>query len=313
MLAVCGEHPEKEAAHQAVAVLGIALVAMGEELGSAMAQRSFEHLMQYGEPAVRRAVPLAIGMLSIADPAVTVTDSLSKMSHDPDEDVATSAVLALGLIGAGTNNARIAGLLRQLSAYYGKNQQVLFVVRIAQGLLHLGKGLVTLSPWHSERLLLKPAALGGLLAVLHSCLDMKNLILGKAHYLLYMLAPAITPRCLMTFDENLQAIKTPVRVGQAVDTVGQAGKPKTITGFQTLNTPVLLGHGERAELATDEYIPLSPVLEGFVILRVNPNSTYKPEPKNKKDATKEKLLEDVARFKPAAAVPKAAPAAPATK
>jgi hypothetical protein len=43
-----------------------------------------------------------------------------------------------------------------------------------------------------------------------------------------------------------------VRVGQAVDTVGQAGRPKTITGFQTHSTPVLLAHSERAELATEE-------------------------------------------------------------
>jgi 26S proteasome regulatory subunit N1 len=39
--------------------------------------------------------------------------------------------------------------------------------------------------------------------------------------------------------------------------VGQAGKPKTITGFQTHTTPVLLAYGERAELATEEYLPLS--------------------------------------------------------
>lgn len=53
--------------------------------------------------------------------------------------------------------------------------------------------------------------------------------------------------------------------------VGQAGKPKAITGFQTHTTPVLLAHGERAELATEEYIPVTPILEGFVILRKNPN------------------------------------------
>ncbi len=41
-----------------------------------------------------------------------------------------------------------------------------------------------------------------------------------------------------------------VRVGQAVDVVGQAGKPKKITGFQTHEAPVLISHGERAELAT---------------------------------------------------------------
>lgn len=51
---------------------------------------------------------------------------------------------------------------------------------------------------------------------------------------------------------------------QAVDVVGQAGKPKTITGFQTHTTPVLLAYGERAELATDEcilYYQMTGVLE----------------------------------------------------
>lgn len=56
---------------------------------------------------------------------------------------------------------------------------------------------------------------------------------------------------------------------QAVDVVGQAGKPKTITGFHD-TTPVLLAHGERAELATEEFLPVTPILEGFVISK-NPN------------------------------------------
>ena len=53
----------------------------------------------------------------------------------------------------------------------------------------------------------------------------------------------------------------------AVDVVGQAGEPRTISGFQTHQTPVRLGTTERAELATEEYIPYTHVLEGFVILR----------------------------------------------
>jgi 26S proteasome regulatory subunit N1 len=32
-----------------------------------------------------------------------------------------------------------------------------------------------------------------------------------------------------------------------------------------------LAYGERAELATEEYLPLSPIMEGFVILRKNPD------------------------------------------
>lgn len=79
------------------------------------------------------------------------------------------------------------------------------------------------------------------------------------------------PRMLITFDDNLNQLQVPVRVGMAVDVVGQAGKPKTITGFQTHTTPVLLAMGERAELATDEYLSLTPIMEGFVILRKNPN------------------------------------------
>ena len=46
--------------------------------------------------------------------------------------MALNAVLALGLVGAGTNNARLAGTLRQLSAYYYKEPTLLFVVRVAQ-------------------------------------------------------------------------------------------------------------------------------------------------------------------------------------
>ncbi len=62
---------EKGDSHQAPAVLGIALVAMAEELGLDMAIRSLEHLLQYGEQNIRRAVPLALGILSVSNPKVS--------------------------------------------------------------------------------------------------------------------------------------------------------------------------------------------------------------------------------------------------
>jgi 26S proteasome regulatory subunit N1 len=77
-------------------------------------------------------------------------------------------------------------------------------------------------------------------------------ILGKNHWLLYSIATAMYPRFLITLDEELNPVPATVRVGQAVDVVGQAGRPKTITGFQTHSTPVLLAHSERAELATEK-------------------------------------------------------------
>jgi hypothetical protein len=68
--------------------------------------------------------------------------------------VSRLCTVAAGIIGAGTNNARLAGLLRALSAYYAKEPQLLFLVRVAQGLVHMGKGLLTLSPHHAHGQLL---------------------------------------------------------------------------------------------------------------------------------------------------------------
>jgi 26S proteasome regulatory subunit N1 len=98
---------------------------------------------------------------------------------------------------------------------------------------------------------------------------------------------------LMTFDENLKPLPVSVRVGQAVDTIGQAGRPKTITGFQTHTTPVLLGFTDRAELATEDYLPLSPILEGFVILKPNPNAPPKDEAEKKKEASKSSIATEL--------------------
>merc|ERR1711899_687308 len=256
---------------QAVAVLGLALVAMGEDIGSEMLFRHFGHLLRYCEPVIRRAVPLALGLISISNPQLNILDTLSKFSHDADPEVAHNSIFAMGLLGAGTNNARLAAMLRQLAQYHAKDSNNLFMVRIAQGLVHMGKGTLTLNPYHSDHQLLSPVAVAGLMGCVVACLDVKTTLLGKSHYLLYSLAPAIQPRMLVTFDEKMRPMPVPVRVGQAVDVVGQAGKPKTITGFQTHTTPVLLAQGERAELATEEYLPLTPIMEGFVILRKNPD------------------------------------------
>ncbi|KAJ9513655.1 hypothetical protein QJQ45_015409 [Haematococcus lacustris] len=277
LLALCGEHLEAgeegsawKAMHQPAAGLCLALIAMAEPVGAQMAGRTLEHLLQYGDPGVRKGVPLALALLHVSSPDTGAMDTLSRLSHDADSDVAQAAILGLGILGAGTNNARLAGLLRNLASYYYKEPGCLFLVRLAQGLVHMGKGLISISPYHTDRQLLSGMALSGVLAVLWSGLDIKTQLGGKHHYLLYCLATAMHPRMLMTLDEEGRMLAVSCRVGQAVDTVAQAGKPKTITGFQTHNTPVLMSAGERAELGTDKYLPLSPILEGLVILKKNP-------------------------------------------
>ena len=72
-------------------------------------------------------------------------------------------------------------------------------------------------------------------------------------------------------NENLEPVSAQVLVGTAVDTIGQSGNPRTITGFQVQNAPVILSHGERTELSNDEYKPLTDVLEHIVIVKANPD------------------------------------------
>ncbi|KAI9376353.1 26S proteasome regulatory complex, non-ATPase subcomplex, Rpn1 subunit [Aspergillus egyptiacus] len=256
---------------QSYAVLGLSLIAMGEDVGQDMILRQFGHLMHYGASNIRKAVPLAMGLISPSNPQMKIYDTLSRYSHDNDNDVAINAIFAMGLCGAGTKNSRLAQLLRQLASYYHRDQNSLFMVRIAQGLLHMGKGTMTLNPFHTDRQVLSRVAAAGLLTVLVSLIDAKDFVLSQHHYLLYFLITAMYPRFLVTLDEDLQPLPVNVRVGQAVDVVGQAGRPKTITGWQTQSTPVLLSYGERAELEDEQYIPLSSTLEGLVILRKNPD------------------------------------------
>lgn len=265
------DSPTNFSSQQAVSVLGIALISMGEDIGSEMSFRTFGHLLRYGEPVIKKSVSLALALSSVSNPKLQVIDVLSKFSHDSDPEVAHNAILAMGIVGAGTNNARLATMLRQLAVYHCKDTNNLFCIRLAQGLTHLGKGTLTLNPFQCDRQIMNPVAVAGLLTFLVSCLDVKSTIVGKSHYLAYSLATAMHPRMLVTFDKDFNPLPVSVRVGQAVDVVGQAGNPKTITGFQTHTTPVLLAYGERAELATDKYLPLTPIMEGFVILGDNPD------------------------------------------
>jgi 26S proteasome regulatory subunit N1 len=93
MLRLCTDHLTEKAEHQAVAVLGIALIAFGEDIGVEMTLRTFEHLLHYGELPVRRVVPLALALLYISNPEYGIIDQLSRLSHDADLEVAMNAIM----------------------------------------------------------------------------------------------------------------------------------------------------------------------------------------------------------------------------
>lgn len=101
-------------------------------------------------------------------------ETLSKYSHDSDLAVAINAIFAMGMIGAGTNNARLAQMLRQLASYYYKEADCLFMVRVAQGMVHMGKGTIGINPFFSDRSIMSRPAVAGLLTVLTAFTDAKS-------------------------------------------------------------------------------------------------------------------------------------------
>lgn len=107
----------------------------------------------------------------------------------------------------------------------------MMVLRIAQGLVHLGKGTMTLNPFHSDRQLLCPTSVAALLTTCLAFIDSDNselnyklsinqninsvILNSRQHYLLFTLVAAIQPRMLITVvrDPNNaeELIQKPVR------------------------------------------------------------------------------------------------------
>lgn len=57
-----------------------------------------------------------------------------------------------------------------------------FQIRLAQGLLYMGKGLLSINPLHSDRFLIHNVTLGCLCVILHTCLHMRHTILRWERY-----------------------------------------------------------------------------------------------------------------------------------
>ena len=161
-----------------------------------MAMRLINHILHFGKIEKKRMIPLALAMLNLSNPKITVMDILSKLAYDTDTETAQRAIIALGLIGAGTNNSRLADIFRKLASYYGRENEMLFCIRISQGFLYMGKGMLSIQPYYSERFLLSKVAMAGVVIFLTSLFDIKSTLLAKQHYFIYFLGLAMYPKSL---------------------------------------------------------------------------------------------------------------------
>lgn len=53
---------------------------------------------------MRRAVPLALALISVSNPRLNILDTLSKFSHDADPEVSHNSIFAMGMVGSGEWN-----------------------------------------------------------------------------------------------------------------------------------------------------------------------------------------------------------------
>ena len=173
-----------------------------------MALRLLNHIMHFCKTDKKKMVPIALATLSLSNAKINVMDLLYKMSYDTDTEVAYRAIICLGLVGAGTNNSRLAEILRKLASYYSRESDPLLLVRLAQGLLYMGKGMLSIQPYYSERFLLNKVGMAGLMIFLVSLTDLSATLLGKYHYFVYFLSLAMYPKSLFVVPLFLFSLMT---------------------------------------------------------------------------------------------------------
>ena len=158
--------------------------------------RLLNHILHFSKSEKKRIVPIALAILSLSNAKINVMDLLFKLAYDTDVQISHRAIICLGLVGAGTNNSRLADIFRKLASYYNREEQTLLVIRVAQGLLYMGKGMLSIQPYYSERFLLSKVGMSGLIIFLVSLLDINVTLLGKTHYMIYFLSLAMYPKSL---------------------------------------------------------------------------------------------------------------------
>ncbi|OTF81024.1 hypothetical protein BLA29_006269 [Euroglyphus maynei] len=243
-----------------------------------MVFHTFIRFLKLGSVRIKTSIIIAIALTHLSDPKMTVIELLYKYCHFTDENVVINAILALGFVCAGTNHARVSRMLSELNTTNRDKVNRLFAIKVAQGLLYMGKGLLTLSPQMEMLKLLRQSSLASIMAIMFRLfVDPVNDLIQQHHYYLLFIAGSIRPKFLVTMDTKMNSISVPVRVGQSLDTIGVAGwKPQSVTAASGIfQTPVLLNQHERAELVTDDlFRPLSNHLEGFIIMEKNTDDNH---------------------------------------
>ena len=259
-----------------VLVVGLGLVAGNDPVCSMMVTRFINRIIQYGSIYAKRACPLALAVMNLSKPTPELTDMLFRMASQSDEGLSINAIIALGLIGCGSCNSRIAQSLRQLadSKYLSMSQtdsgkeltnMILLAVKLSLGLVHCGRGLMHISVTHHHGKAISNSRLSCIAAlVLLLASNSRVMVRPKLTIYFFLIAGALRPKYLVTIDAANKEQSNSFKVGSYIDTVSLP-EPFRLTGYQTNTTPMILNHAERALQSEEAIVPMLGILEDVIV------------------------------------------------
>nr|UXY88382.1 hypothetical protein Cry52Nrm3_p021 [Cryptomonas curvata] len=206
-------------------IIGISLLTIGDQIASHMAMRIYGYFLLSPNLEIRRITTLAVGLLYISNPSTNACDYMIRLTNDNDWIIIRNAVFSLGLMGAGTGNSRIHTSLKCLADYYSnkienfehitkllkpsfyifslKIQSLIFVIRIAQGLVNSLSKKILLSIFFGKNSLDFPKAFS-LIYTIYGFSYSKFIGLNSISVIIFLLGLLVKPNLIVNINKNFQ-------------------------------------------------------------------------------------------------------------
>eukprot|EP00702_Spironucleus_salmonicida_P001010 EST42301.1 26S proteasome non-ATPase regulatory subunit 2 [Spironucleus salmonicida] len=235
-------------------VLAIGISAISLRENPEFLLRYAQRILQFCDIHARRAVPFMIALGFASNPDKLAISDLEKLALNSDKTLSANAILALGIVGCGSQNSQICGVLRHAveSKFYsdGVIEHVLLNAQIAFGLLYCGRGSLCIN-------LKNPKSLAALLSLLNFAAPAASVMARpKCTMVYYLLACCLEPKVVTCVDADMNSVKVSARVGREIEDY-QSEKGARLVGFSLHETPVVKSVGQSLRVVSEGKVGLN--------------------------------------------------------
>ncbi|EDQ31289.1 19S-PA700 proteasome regulatory particle subunit Rpn1p-S1 [Enterocytozoon bieneusi H348] len=229
---------ETEPLNESLGLISIVLVGIGDSLASQMIENQLMSSLLLNNIHIKNVVPSCLALLYASSMKSDIIDFLERSMSTRETNV--TSIVALGILAAGTNNSRAMSILSSnFNAMY-KDIKASNALIFSQGLINLGKGMLTLSPLVYDKRIIIDKSIIGLLGLITMLLNENYSCFKENSFILYIITQAILPK-------YVTGITGEIKVGKPVETVGLTGNPNRISGKIVYTSPIILNYDQKAE------------------------------------------------------------------